>query len=258
MIYYTCRDQFEDKMSCIYTAWEKALKCGHSNIRLKVEPIYQETLFDEYNHIDADEEKVEKVVRTIKNKLSSKGLFYVYRASLSSEEDSLDTIYRWLIKGFKVGPSVFDNYADPDVMRFVEINRRVGNEAHFFREFARFTSMDDKIYICHIEPKDNVISIVADHFANRMPSEHFMIIDDNRRYAIVHPKDEDNYIRFFTEDEMERLSTTESYEDEYTDMWRTFFNTIAIKERINPKCQRNMMPLWYRKHAVEFFEMDKE
>ncbi len=253
MHYFTCKERFEDKMSCIYTAWEAALKYGHKEIRLLTEPVLQETLFDEYTHVDYNEEKTDKVIRTIKNKLGNKGMLYIYRVALSTEEDALDAIYRLLIKGFKVGPGIFDAYADPDVMRIFEISRRVGNEAHFFKEFARFNSVDNQVYICHIEPKDDVISIVAEHFADRMPSEHFMIIDDNREYAVVHPKDGENYIRYFSDDEMEKLSLSEAYEDEYTDMWRTFFKTIAIKERENPKCQRNMMPMWYRKHAVEFF-----
>lgn len=253
MHYFTCKERFEDKMSCIYTAWEAALKYGHKEIRLLTEPVLQETLFDEYTHVDYNEEKTDKVIRTIKNKLGNKGMLYVYRVALSTEEDALDAIYRLLIKGFKVGPGIFDAYADQDVIRIFEISRRVGNEAHFFKEFARFNSVDNQVYICHIEPKDDVISIVAEHFADRMPSEHFMIIDDNREYAVVHPKDGENYIRFFSDDEMEKLSLSEAYEDEYTDMWRTFFKTIAIKERENPKCQRNMMPMWYRKHAVEFF-----
>ena len=50
----------------------------------------------------------------------------------------------------------------------------------------------------------------------------------------------------------EDLRKTEEYEDEYTDLWKTFFRAIAIDERKNYVCQRNLFPLWKRKHAVEF------
>ena len=43
-----------------------------------------------------------------------------------------------------------------------------------------------------------------------------------------------------------------SQPDEYRDLWKTFFDSIAIKERTNPKLQQNMMPLRYREYAVEF------
>lgn len=252
MFIFTCTDRFEDMMCCIYAAWEKALQCGHDEVKLMREPVMQRTLFDEYIHVDYDEEKAGKVIRTIKKKLSNKGMIAVYYVSMSHEEDALDIMYHFLVKGFKVGESIFDRYGDSVVMRMFELRRRVSNEAHFFREIARFTSLNDKVFVCHLEPKDNVILVVADHFADRMPSEHFMIIDDNRQYAVVHPKDGENYVRYLTEKEMEVLCQTENYEDRYTDLWRTFFDTIAIKQRENPLCQRNMMPLWTRKHAVEY------
>ena len=51
-----------------------------------------------------------------------------------------------------------------------------------------------------------------------------MIIDDNRKTACVHPKDGTNYLRYLTDDEFESLRKTEQYEDEYTEMWKTFFS----------------------------------
>lgn len=90
------------------------------------------------------------------------------------------------------------------------------------------------------------------HFADRMPSENWMIIDDNRKKAVVHPVNNSMYIRHFTDEDMLLLQKTENMEDEYTDMWKTFFEAIAIKQRRNTECQRNLMPLWMRKHVTEF------
>ena len=49
---------------------------------------------------------------------------------------------------------------------------------------------------------------------------------------------------------MEHLSI--QTDDPFIDLWKDFFNTIGIKERENHQCQRNLMPLWYRKHMTEF------
>ena len=35
-------------------------------------------------------------------------------------------------------------------------------------------------------------------------------------------------------------------------LWRQFYDTIAIKERYNPRCQRTHMPLRYRDNMTEF------
>ena len=249
---YTCEDRLTDIMTCIYDAWSEALRIGHNQIQLKKEPVFQQTLFDEYIHIDGDASRAEKVIRSIRRSISEEAYLNVYYATLCADEDSLQVIYNFLRVGFAVGSTVLGQYTNPHVMKLLELRRRVSNEAHHFREFARFQSLDSKVYVCHLEPKNDVIMLVGNHFSDRMPSEHWMIIDDNRQTACVHVKDGENYLRYLTDEEFETLRQTESYEDEYTDMWKTFFHAISIEQRRNYICQRNLFPLWKRKHAVEF------
>ena len=194
----------------------------------------------------------EKAIKSIKKKISNEAYACVYYACLSYEQDALDAAYRFLISGFKAGSDIAYMRTDPAVMRIKDIRRRVVHEARYFTEFARFNSIQGKIYVCHLEPKSDVIYDVALHFADRMPSENWMIIDDNRKKAVVHPVDNNMYIRYFTDDDMLLLQKTENVEDEYTDMWKAFFEAIAIKQRHNTECQRNLMPLWMRKHVTEF------
>ena len=73
-----------------------------------------------------------------------------------------------------------------------------------------------------------------------------------RRIAAVHGRDEPFYVKELTLREYDELSVTESFVDSYTDMWKTFFEAITIKQRKNPKCQNNLFPIWLRKHATEF------
>ena len=247
---YTCKDRLEDIMTCIYDAWIEALQIGHDQIQLKKEPIFQTTLLDEYIHVDGDSFKAEKVTRSIRRDISSRAYLYVYYASLSAEEDALQAIYNFLRVGFAIGAGVLENYTNPHVMRIIELYRSVGNESHHFREFARFQSLDGHVYVSHLEPKSDVIMLVGRHFADRMPSEHWMIIDDKRFIAVVHPADQDYYLTILSKEEMDRLSI--QTDDPFIDLWKDFFNTIGIKERENHQCQRNLMPLWYRKHMTEF------
>ena len=67
---YTCQDRLTDIMTCIYDAWSEALKVGHNQIGLKKEPIFQQTIFDEYIHVDGDPSKAEKVIRSIRRSIS--------------------------------------------------------------------------------------------------------------------------------------------------------------------------------------------
>lgn len=250
---FTCGNSFEDKMTCIYDAWEYALLHGHNNVRLMLEPVCQYSFAEEYVHVDADIEKTNKVVRSIINSISYEAYLNVFYSTLFYE-DTLDDIYRFLIVAFKVGSGVTRMLTDKAVMRIMEYRRKVGNEIHFSHEFIRFNSIDNKVYVAHYEPKCDIIYLTAMHFADRMPSEHFVIIDDNRQYAVVHPANEDMHITELTDEYMLKLRETEYVNDDYRVLWKEFFNSIGIKERENYKCQRNMFPKWMRKHAVEFLD----
>ena len=79
-----------------------------------------------------------------------------------------------------------------------------------------------------------------------------MIVDDMRRTAAVHPADGETYLTALTDSEWERLSHTEESADPFTGLWKTFFQSVSIKERANPVCQRTLLPIWYRRHMTEF------
>lgn len=238
-------------MTCIYDAWVWGIKNGHENLKLMKEPIEQISLFDEYVHIDSDKDKAMKVTRSIEKKISTKAYIDIYN-SLLYYEDMLDDVYRYLRLGFKIGYEITDMLTEPIVMKISKISKKVSNEAHLFREFARFSSIDAKVYICHLEPKSNVVYYVATHFADRMPKENWMIIDDNRKLAVVHPKNESMYLTYLNDIQFEKLLESEKLHDEYKDLWQTFFDAIGIKQRENYICQRGHFPIWMRKHAVEF------
>lgn len=251
MLVFTCNDNLTDIFTCIYDAWEYALKNGHDSLRIEKEPIMQLSIFDEYRHINGDIEKSTKVERSIKRKISAKAYNYISYAAMSYEPGCLNVIYDYLRMGFKRGASIVDDLTEPVVIKLIELSRNVSNEAHFSREFLRFNKVTGA-YVSHFEPKNNIILYAGEHFADRMPSENFMIIDDTRRIAVIHPKNEGLFLRTFTDEEFESLKDTEKYVDEYSDLWKVFFDAIAIKERTNYICQRGHFPLWMRKHVTEF------
>ena len=80
---------------------------------------------------------------------------------------------------------------------------------HYYREFTRFTRIEPGIYVAHIEPVCNIVGLTAYHFADRMPSEDWMLIDDRRRIAAVHRSDQPFYVIKLTKEEILRLQRTE-------------------------------------------------
>lgn len=250
MTIFSCEHEWEAMLTCIYEAW--ASKKGQQNIRLVLEPIEQFTLFDEYIHVDGNHEKAQKVMDAVYHKISP----FVYReisfCSLAYEPDILDNIYRILLLGFAYRSNVLNMVQYEAVMRNRQIRVRLGKEVEHFKEFIRFHDVGNGRYVAHIEPKSKLLLSLGHNFVDRMPSEHWMIVDDVHMEAIIHPKNEDFYYRKLSQEELDKLLLTEQANDEFTDMWKIFFDSIAIEQRENYRCQRNLFPIWTRKHAVEF------
>jgi len=247
---YTYVPTTEGIFTCIYEAWASGL--GHRNVKLVPEPVEQYSFFDEYVHVEPDEEKVEKVIRALQVKLNYHFYTEMCYASLSYEEDAGDTMYRVMILGFAYGPSVMESYRYAPVVRLLEIRKKVTREVHMFREFMRFHSLENGLLVAHFEPRSSVLVPVSWHFEERMPSETFIIVDDTHRMAFLHPKDGESILRYLTDEEYARLQEAEQAEDAFTRQWKIFFDAIAIKQRRNEKCQTNLFPKWMRKHVTEF------
>ncbi len=247
---FVCESDWESMLTCMYVAANSHV--GLNNLRLEKKSEVQYSLFDDYVQVDRDKELANKVMDAVCRKISP--CFYEDMAITATayESDALDIIYRVMMLGFNKGPAVLKMVQYREVVRFNEIQKRVGGEAHHFREFLRFSLVGNSVYVAHIEPKSRILLALAGPFIDRMPSEHWMIVDDVHKEALIHPKDGAFFIRTLTDEELNELLCTENSCDEYTDMWKVFFDTIAIKERANSRCQTNLFPKWLRKHAVEF------
>lgn len=248
---FTCEDQFESMMTCIYEAWASGK--GHSNVRLMLEPVLEPELFCTYHHVERDPQKARKVVQSVKKKISRQAYEMIYGAAMSFRQEKLDAIYRFLVLGFHVGAVVTDLLGETCVSTVFQLDRKVKNEAHYFREFIRFSSvMRGRILWARIDPKCDILTLVAPHFCDRMPSEAWIIVDGSRHTAAVHPPDEEFYLTVLTKDELEYMEKSKEIADPYVGLWKSFFHAIGIEKRKNPKCQRTMMPLWYRRNMTEF------
>ena len=99
-----------------------------------------------------------------------------------------------------------------------------------------------------IEPQCDVVEFLAPHFCDRFKNEAFLIHDVRRGKALAAYQGE-WYVRGFTRRELDPFSKKEK---DYQNMWKTYFKNMAIRERLNPRCQKNRMPMRYWKHLTEF------
>lgn len=243
---YLCEDSFEGIMTAVYDAW--ASRLGHDNVRLALDGEYNLVLFSEYTRVETDMQKAEKVARTLK-KLSWEVFMCVYRAAMSMDGDKADRIYRFIILAVRDGARVLDELHVPAVKDVFAMASKVKTEAHRFLQFIRFRELENGVLFSRIDPKSQVITLVAPHFEDRLPGENWLIYDATHSLAALHVRNAPWLLT--REVEMGEMLSSDQQGD-YEELWKIFFNTIAIEGRKNPRCQRNMLPVWYRKNMLEF------
>ena len=247
---FVCEDDFVSIMTAVYDAWDWSRGSKHELVRLELAGQGNFELFAEYVEVRPDEEKCAKVVRSVRNKISEDVFGEVFKGTLSDKPDKANAIYHFLVEAFKSGKRVLYELGNPAVMRLFELTRYVGNEQHRLLGFIRFEELYNGALFSKIAPVNNVLTLLAPHFCDRLPGENWIIYDEKRKVAAIHRKGGGWCL---TSDALmlDKVVSAES-EGFYKDLWKTFFDTIAIKERTNYKLQRQLMPLRYRENIVEF------
>lgn len=258
---YQCEDSVSGVLSAVYEAGIS----GYGHEFIKIRPMaanesYELELFTEFVPVESSEEKVESVLQAVCNKISGRAYNYVICAAISVFPDRGDAIYQFLTYGFSMGSRVCDAMQIPWVKRIFEIRRRIYNEAHFYKEFIRFREVQKEppLLVATIEPEHRVLPIVMEHFADRFAGEWFVILDKSHGEAAFHQKNGSWEIRILTEEQEKLLTELGEQQEEYVELWKTFFKHIAISERKNGKLQTNMLALHYRKHMTEFMEETRD
>ena len=250
MTIFTCENTFESMLTCIYEAWNS--KLGHKNIYLQAEPIGNYELFASYRHVPSDSQKAGKVSKAICQKISLYTYEIIYHCAMSDQADKLDLIYRFLLLGFTYKKDILSMEQNPHIKACLVLHQKVVNESHKFIEFIRFFELTNQVLFAKISPKSQILSLIAPHFHNRMPSLTWIIYDESYHCLLIQEKNKNYYFRQVSEKEEEKIQTLHARQDNFQELWKEFFHTIAIKERINSKRQQNFLPLWLRKNMTEF------
>lgn len=249
MTVFVCGTEPDDIYCAVYDAWMSRL--GHAHVCIE-EAGADPQLFCEYRQVKTELWKTEKVVSAIRGKLSEAVYEATYKAALCEDRGRADKIYRFLIAAFAYGPRILNQISHPAVYELFVLTRAISREVNRYLEFTRFSQMREGILLGKIEPKQDVLVLVAPHFADRMPSENWILYDCARKKAAVHRAGRGWQLVRVDSDQWQQRLRRETDEAAYEELWRVFHQSIAIEARINPKCQQNMLPLRFRPHMTEF------
>lgn len=220
------------------------LKNNPDNIKNKIS--YEPNLID--NIIDLELKDISELDIFLNN-FSLEIIHTIYYVYLSENENKELIIYYFLKNALKYHNEIYLHRNLKCVNMAINISNYVGREAHKLKGFLRFKLLKNNFYYAEINPTNNVIEILANHFKKRLKGEYWLIKDKLRNIYALYDK---NKIYYLSDKEIVNLNLELNNEEEkFEDLWKNFFETIAIKERQNLKVQRNFMPKKYWNYILE-------
>ena len=187
--------------------------------------------------IETDPYKADKVLKAIEGKISPYTIRFLQECSLSYQKDKELHMLHFIVKGFTKGKDIYRLVSDTDVDFLLKAHRNLKKEKHLYLGIIRFYKAKD-VYVSVIKPKNSIVPLLANHFIQRFSNQNFMIYDANNKQALLYNQKQAAIV------EAENIDLPEIDEDERNTqkLWKLFYDTIAIKERYNPRCRMNFMP----------------
>ncbi|WP_293671669.1 TIGR03915 family putative DNA repair protein [uncultured Parabacteroides sp.] len=212
--------------------------------------------YDEAVTIYTDDVKVDRVWKGLQKKISATALSVITVTWLSELPQADLLLFRYIRKAIDAPRTIELNFGDPDVLEVSKIWKKVTNERHRVIQFLRFQKAADGTFFAAVKPIYNVLPLTLSHLTDRFADQCWLLYDLQREYGYYYDGKETTEVRF-EEKEAHLLSGLLSEElmdaDEklFQQMWKTYFKSIAIKERLNPKLHRQNMPARFWKYMPE-------
>jgi len=226
--------------------------CVHESFYEKELPVniishmtHEPSLYEE-RLIKTDKKAALKVRESIVKNISTRAIQLTERAFLCHHENKELKLLKFLITAFRIGEAAPLMLGEETVAEVLKMERHLMGEQHLLLGFIRFKDYGDMLSAV-ISPKNFVLPLLADHFVCRFPNENFMIYDKTYKAALIY-QDKSLDISAVEEIDFAGESEEELY---YQELWKKFYDTIGIKERLNPRCRMSHMPKRYWENMVE-------
>ena len=241
MLRYIYDGSFDGFLSVIY-------HCYYEQVPESIErdSVYDFDILYEDKFIETDIMKSCKVCDAITQKISEDALIHLYQGFLSEVQGIELKLFKYVKLGFKLGSKVNDLLTDETVREVQKYSSKVAYEAHRFLGLVRFQEFKGILYAA-IEPSYNILELLGNHFKARLSNEKWIIHDIKRKTGIVY----ENNQWVLRDLKFQKLESTEKEELFYQNLWKTFHNSITIKERTNERLQIQHMPKRYWDNLIE-------
>lgn len=241
---------FDGSLDGLMCALRAALSAGSAPDAIAAAQEFEDSLFAAKVVIENDRATADEMTDAIVRKISPAALHRVLYAFLSDSPGAADAILEYVRFGLKIGPRVNDHLCDRRVMPVHRLYSKVLCEKHRLLGMLRFQKLEGDVFYARIEPDHNVVGLLSPHFARRMPALRWIIHDPGRGIASVH----DAGRWTVAEISIDREPGLAEGEERYQELWRTFYRSIAIETRTNPRLRKSFMPVRYWKYLTELHD----
>ena len=210
--------------------------------------------FCEYTESVESEKKAIAVENMIKKNLGMEVYRNIYYAILAEDAKKANAVLGMMQEARRIHDKrkIMEHLSYEQVRKVFELKRTVENEAHCFQEFIRFSELESGVLFSKIAPKNQVLTCIADHFANRLPLENWMIYDETHQMFLIHRKQQNWFLVWNEKLNKEKINRVSYAENTYSELWKGFFENISIEERESYQRQRQHLPIRFRGNMVEF------
>lgn len=238
-IFYTYDGSFDGLLTVIHTAvYSRITPAG-----IGTEKNLQLSFNTRYVEVSTEPNLSKKVYDATYKKIGAFGMRRLYYVFLSCAPEKDMIIYKYMMLGFKMGEPVNAALSDDTVAAAFKISGNVSRETEKFREFTRFSVMNWGVQYAKIAPNNNILPILMPFFIKRLKIIPFVLHDVTHNICGVY----DTKDWHLSSSEGLKPPGKSSHEEEIEKLWKTFFDSISIKERANSKLQKQNMPSRYFK-----------
>ncbi|MCM1092988.1 MAG: TIGR03915 family putative DNA repair protein [Lachnospiraceae bacterium] len=243
---------FDGLLSCVFDSF--AMKENPEGLYQPQDalPLFYDTLHD----VETDDEKAHRVWKKLSKVVSKGACSALVSAYLTDNTEFPLQAFRFIRRAVISEISIESDFSDQSVLAVLKECRRVRGEAHRILQFLRFQKGIDGTYFAIVEPMFDILPMTLNHFKDRFGDQSFIVYDRLRDYGYYYDKQElkkihlDRSQNFMSSGKLsaEQLDAEELL---FQRLWRAYFKSTAIMERMNPRKQRRDMPVRYWKYLTE-------
>ncbi|MEM1483899.1 TIGR03915 family putative DNA repair protein [Oscillospiraceae bacterium PP1C4] len=235
---YTCDGSLWGVLCCVFESYTRhEVPC---DILTNDDPILFPT-----RQIITDQENALRVYRSL-DRISDEVRDWVSTGYLARTDGQEMMIFQFIRLAYRYGSRVTSMLTNKVVCDTFKAVRIVRSEAHWMREFVRFSDYGGAL-VAEIEPKCLTLPLMQEHFTSRFPEETFLIFDRAHGMALFYRP----YEAVIQEIDELTIPSADETEQAFRALWKRYYDSIAIEGRFNPKCRMSHMPKRFWKHMTE-------